>query len=52
MFFARGGVGMLWTRLPSDDLARISNLSSFVDPEDGSVEALLPTLSLGIIGFL
>jgi hypothetical protein len=51
MFFARGGVGLLWTRLPSEDLARISNLSSFVDP-DGSIEALLPTLSLGIIGFL
>ena len=52
MFFARGGLGLLWTQLPSDDLARIDNLSSFVDPEDGSVEALLPTLSLGIIGFL
>lgn len=52
MFFARGGVGLLWTRLPSDDLGRISNLSSFVDPEDGSVKALLPSLSLGIIGFL
>lgn len=52
LFFARGGVGLLWTRLPSEDLARISNLSSLVDPEDGSVEALLPSLSLGIIGFL
>ena len=52
LFFARGGVGLLWTRLPTDDLGRVSNLSSFVDPADGSVRALLPTLSLGIIGFL
>jgi hypothetical protein len=51
MFFARGGVGLLWTQLPSDDLARIRNLSSFVD-SDGSVEALLPSLKIGIIGFL
>jgi hypothetical protein len=51
MFFARGGVGLLWTQLPADDLARIRNLSSFVDP-DGSVEALLPSLKVGIIGFL
>jgi hypothetical protein len=51
MFFARGGVGLLWTQLPSDDLARIRNLSAFVDP-DGSVEALLPSLKIGIIGFL
>jgi hypothetical protein len=51
LFFARGGVGLLWTQLPSDDLARIRNLSSFVDP-DGSVEALLPSLKVGIIGFL
>jgi hypothetical protein len=51
LFFARGGVGLLWTQLPSDDLGRISNLSSLVDP-DGSVEALLPSLKVGIIGFL
>lgn len=51
LFFARGGVGLLWTRLPADDLDRISNLSSMVDP-DGSIEALLPSLKVGIIGFL
>lgn len=51
LFFARGGVGLLWTQLPSDDLGRIENLSSFVDA-DGSVEALLPSLKVGIIGFL
>lgn len=51
MFFARGGVGLLWTQLPSEDLSRIENLSSLVDP-DGSVEAFLPSLEVGIIGFL
>jgi hypothetical protein len=51
LFFARGGVGLLWTRLPSENLGRINNLSSMVDP-DGSVEALLPSLKVGIIGFL
>jgi hypothetical protein len=51
MFFARGGVGLLVTQLPADDLARVKHLSSFVDP-DGSVEALLPSLKIGIIGFL
>ncbi len=51
LFFARGGVGLLWTQLPSEDLGRIRNLSSFVDA-DGSVEALLPSLKVGIIGFL
>lgn len=51
LFFARAGVGFLWTQLPADDLGRIENLSAFVDP-DGSVEALLPSLKVGIIGFL
>lgn len=51
LFFARAGVGFLWTDVPSDDLGRVRNLSGFVDP-DGSVEALLPSLDVGIIGFL
>jgi hypothetical protein len=51
LFFARAGVGFLWTDLPSENLGRIRNLSGFVDP-DGSVEALLPSLKVGIIGFL
>jgi hypothetical protein len=51
LFFARAGVGFLWTELPSENLGRIRNLSGFVDP-DGSVEALLPSLKVGIIGFL
>jgi hypothetical protein len=51
LFFARAGVGFLWTDVPADNLGRIRNLSGFVDP-DGSVEALLPSLKVGIIGFL
>lgn len=51
LFFARAGVGFLWTNVPADNLGRIRNLSGFVDP-DGSVEALLPSLKVGIIGFL
>jgi hypothetical protein len=51
MFFARGGVGLLVTQLPADDLARVKRVSSLVDP-DGSVEAFLPSLKIGIIGFL
>jgi hypothetical protein len=51
LFFARAGVGLLWTQLPSENLARVENLSSLVD-SDGSVEALLPSLKVGFIGFL
>ena len=51
LFFVRGGVGFAWTQLPADNLSRISNLSSLVDP-DGSVEAFLPSIQLGFIGFL
>ena len=51
LFFVRGGVGFAWTQLPADDLSRISKLSSLVDP-DGSVEAFLPSIQLGFIGFL
>ena len=51
LFFARAGVGFLWSQVPSENLGRIRNLSAFVDP-DGSVEALLPSLKVGIIGFL
>jgi hypothetical protein len=51
LFFVRGGVGYLWSRLPAEDLARIDNLSPLVD-SDGSVEVLMPSLKLGFIGFL
>jgi hypothetical protein len=51
MFFARIGVGYVWTQLPAQGLDRIENLSSLVDP-DGSVEAFVPSLKIGLIGFL
>ena len=51
MFFARGGVALVWSQLPTEGLSRVRNLSSLVDP-DGSVEAFLPTLRIGLIGFL
>lgn len=51
LFFARAGVGFLWTSVPTENLGRVRKLSGFVDP-DGSVEALLPSLKIGIIGFL
>jgi hypothetical protein len=41
----------VWSQLPADGLARVHNLSSLVDP-DGSVEAFLPSIQLGFIGFL
>jgi hypothetical protein len=51
VFFLRGGVGLVWSKLPADGLNRVRNLSSLVD-EDGSVEAFLPSIQLGFIGFL
>lgn len=51
LFFVRGGVGYLWTRVPSEGLSNIRNLSSLVDP-DGSIEVFLPSVKIGFIGFL
>lgn len=51
VFFLRGGVGFVWSQLPADGLTRIRNLSSLVDP-DGSVEAFLPSIQVGFIGYL
>ncbi len=51
LFFVRGGVGLLWSQLPPEGLARVENLSPLVD-SDGSVEVLLPSLKLGFVGFL
>ena len=51
LFFVRAGVGFVWTELPPQGLDRVRNLSSLVDP-DGSVEAFLPSIQLGFIGFL
>jgi hypothetical protein len=51
MFFARGGVAFVWSQLPTRGIERVRNLSSLVDP-DGSVEAFLPSIRVGLIGFL
>lgn len=51
MFFVRGGVAFVWAQVPARGLTQIPNLSSLVDP-DGSVEAFLPSLRVGLIGFL
>jgi len=51
MFFARAGVAFVWTQLPPEAFARLRNVSPLVDA-DGSVEAFLPSLRIGLIGFL
>jgi hypothetical protein len=51
MFFARGGVAFVWSQLPPDGLSRLRNRSPLVDP-DGSIEAFLPSVRIGLIGFL
>lgn len=51
MFFARGGVAFVWSQLPADGLSRLRNISPLVDP-DGSIEAFLPSVRIGLIGFL
>jgi hypothetical protein len=51
MFFVRGGVGYLWSQVPPAGLTRVENLSGLVDP-DGSVELFMPSLKIGLIGFL
>jgi hypothetical protein len=51
LFFVRGGVAFVWAQVPTGGLTQIRNLSSLVDP-DGSVEAFLPSLRIGLIGFL
>ncbi|MEO8183259.1 MAG: hypothetical protein ABI895_30875 [Deltaproteobacteria bacterium] len=51
MFFARGGVAFVWSELPAEGLSRLRNRSPLVDP-DGSIEAFLPSVRIGLIGFL
>jgi hypothetical protein len=50
MFFVRGGVGFVWTQIPPDGLAHLRHVSSLVDA-DGSVQAFLPSVRVGLIGF-
>lgn len=51
MFFVRGGMAFVWAQVPARGLGSMRNLSTLVDP-DGSVEAFLPSLRVGLIGFL
>ncbi|MEY4546225.1 MAG: hypothetical protein RL685_2420 [Pseudomonadota bacterium] len=51
MFFVRGGVAFVWSQVEPEGLSQVRNLSSLVD-SDGSVEAFLPSLRVGMIGFL
>lgn len=51
MFFVRGGVAFVWTQVPSEGVAQIRHLSPLID-RDGNVEAFLPSIRIGLIGFL
>jgi hypothetical protein len=51
MFFVRGGVAFVWTQLPAEGVAQIRHLSPLID-RDGNVEAFLPSIRVGLIGFL
>jgi len=51
MFFVRGGVAFVWSQLPAEGLSGLRNRSPLVDP-DGSIEAFLPSVRIGLIGFL
>jgi hypothetical protein len=51
MFFVRGGVAFVWTQLPAEGVAEIRHLSPLID-RDGNVEAFLPSIRIGLIGFL
>jgi hypothetical protein len=50
MFFVRGGVGYVWSQIPPDGLSHLRHVSSLV-AADGSVQAFLPSLRIGLIGF-
>jgi hypothetical protein len=51
MFFVRGGVAFVWTQLPAEGVAQIRHLSPLID-RDGSVATFLPSIRIGLIGFL
>jgi hypothetical protein len=50
LFFARAGLGLLWTTLPVEQAAAES--ATDVVDSDGSVHVFMPTLKLGFVGFL
>jgi hypothetical protein len=51
LFFARAGLGFMWTQLPPEAVAEAGSAATHVDP-DGSVRLFMPTLKLGFIGFM
>jgi hypothetical protein len=51
LLFARVGLGFMWTQLPAEDVAEAGSAATHVDP-DGSVRLFMPTLKVGIIGFM
>jgi hypothetical protein len=51
LFFARGGLGFMWTQLPAEAVADAGSAATHVDP-DGSVRLFMPTLKVGFIGFM
>jgi hypothetical protein len=51
MFFVRGGVAFVWTQVPAEGVAQLRHISPLIDRE-GNVEAFLPSLRIGLIGFL
>jgi hypothetical protein len=51
LFFARAGLGFMWTRLPPEDVADAGSAATHVSA-DGAVRLFMPTLKLGFIGFM
>lgn len=51
LFFARAGLGFMWTQLPPEAVAEAGSAATHVDP-DGRVRLFMPTLKLGFIGFM
>jgi hypothetical protein len=51
LFFARAGLGFMWTRLSPEAVSDAGSAATHVDP-DGSVRLFMPTLKVGLIGFM
>lgn len=51
LFFARGGLGFMWTQLPPEDVAEAGSAATHVGA-DGAVRLFMPTLKVGFIGFM
>jgi hypothetical protein len=51
LFFARAGLGFMWTQLPPEAVAEAGSAATHVG-SDGSVRLFMPTLKVGLIGFM